>query len=178
MMDKRKLSAWGLIALGVVLLGMQLEILTPSRSTVVILISAFIGVMLLYKGLNHAKHKGILGGSFFLLTALTLLLMKTEIITPDDQLRAALIIINLAAANFIYYLFQREYVSNIIAGFIFLIVGVVIFINYYDVLPLWLTVDLLQRYWPVVLIVIGAILLSKATLNNKKKTTDLTQNTD
>ena len=177
-MDKRKISAWGLIALGVVLLGIRLELLTLSRSTVVILISAFIGVMLLYKGIRHAKHKGVLGGSFFLLTGFTLLLMKTAVLPQNDQLGAALIIINLAASNFIYYLVHREYVSNIIAGFIFLTAGAVIFIDYYNVLPLWLTVDLVQTYWPLVLIVIGAILLSKATLNNKKKNMNLTQNTD
>jgi hypothetical protein len=134
------------------------------------------GVIFFSRGLHQPKHKGILGGTFFLLLAITLLFMKIGVLPADDQLGVALIILDLAAANFIYYLFQREHVSNIISGFIFLVIGAIIFIDYYNVLPLWLTVDLLQTYWPVILIVIGLILLSKATLNNKKKTTDLTQN--
>ncbi len=175
-MDKRKVSAWSLIIIGATLLAMQLGILMPSRSTVVILISIFIGSLFFSRGLRHAKHKGILGGSFFLLLALTLLLMKFGVLPSDDQLGVALIILDLSAANFIYYLFQKEYISNIIVGFLLLIVGLIVFIDYYDVLPLWLTVDLLQTYWPVILIVIGVILLLKSNLNNRNKTTDLTQN--
>jgi len=175
-MDKRKIMAWALIIAGFALILMQLGIVMPSRSTIVILISAFIGVMFFLRGLRHEKHKGILGGTFFLLLAITLLFMRIGVFPSDDQLGVALIILDLAAANFIYYLFQREYISNIISGFVFLVVGAIVFIDYYNVLPLWLTVDLIQTYWPVILIVIGLILLSKATLNNKKKTTDLTQN--
>ena len=177
-MDKKKLSAWGLIILGAVLLSMQLGIIVPSRSTVIILISIFIGVMFFSRGLNHIKHKGILGGSFFLLLAITLTLMKLNVLPSEDQLGVSLIILDLAAANFIYYLFQRDTLSNIIVGFVFLVIGLIVFIDYYDVLPLWLTIDLVQTYWPVILIVIGVIILSKATINNKNKSNNLAQNTN
>ncbi len=172
-MDRRKLAAWALILFGVILLGMQVNIIDPSRSTIVILLSAFLGIMLFTKGINHSKHKGILGGSFFLLISITLLLMNNNILPTDDQLGVAYILFDLAAANFIYYLFQKEFLSNIISGFIFVLIGLVIIIDYYKVLPLWFAIDLLQTYWPVILIIIGIIILYRASLKNKK-TIDLT----
>ena len=172
-MDRRKLAAWSLILFGVILLGMQLDIVSPSRSILVILISAFLGVMLFSKGINNPKHKGIMGGTFFILLSVTLLFMKYDIFPSDDQLGIAYILFDLAAANFIYYLFQKEYLSNIISGFIFIAIGVIIVIDYYNIIPMWFAIDLLQTYWPVILIIIGAIILTKASLKNKK-TIDLT----
>jgi hypothetical protein len=172
-MDRRKLAAWALILFGVILLSMQLDIITPSRSTLVILVSAFLGIMLFTKGINHPKHKGILGGSFFVLLSATLLFMKIDIFPSDDQLGVAFILFDLAAANFIYYLFQKEFMSNIISGFVFIAIGLIIIIDYYDVIPMWFAIDLLQTYWPVILIIIGVIILTKASVKNKK-TIDLT----
>jgi hypothetical protein len=168
-MDKRNVSAWGLIIFGSVLLLMQLDIITPSRSAVVILFSIFTGIMLFYKGLSHAENKGILGGSFFLLFAFTLSLMKWNWLPSDDQFGISLIILDLAAANFIFYLFRRENMSNLIFGFILLAVGTVVLIDFYDVMPLWMLVDLMQTYWPVVLIIIGIIILSTTALNKRNR---------
>jgi hypothetical protein len=169
-MDKRKISAWSLIVFGAIFLSMQLNIITPSKLTTVIFVSIFIGGLLFYKGLNHKKNKGIIGGSFFLMLAFTLSLLKLEIIPTDDQLIIALIIFDHAAANFIYYLFQREYMSNIVFGFISLFIGSVLLIDYYEVIPMWLTVDLLQTYWPVILIAIGILILTKSAIAKKNKT--------
>jgi hypothetical protein len=169
--EKRKISAWALIIFGFIILSMQLNIISPSQLTTVIFISFFIGVLLFYKGLNHVRNKGIIGGSFFLMLAFTLSLLKLKIIPSDNQLIISLIIFDHAAANFIYCLFQRDHLSNIIFGFISLFIGSILLIDYYEVIPMWLIVDLLQTYWPVILITIGILILTKSAIAKKNKLT-------
>jgi len=162
-------TAWVLIIIGALLLLNQLGLFEPSRPNVIMLVSFFFGVMLINKGLIHPRRNGILGGSFFILLALTLFLMKKGIFAIDDMLGTGLLLIDLGLANIIYFLFRTDKLSNLTWGLIFLTAGTPFVIVYADLVPLWLLEDIISTYWPVILILFGLGLLGES-LRRRRKT--------
>lgn len=162
-------AAWVLIIIGVLLLLNQLGLFAPNRPNVIMLISFFLGIMLINKGINHPQRHGILGGSFFILLGLTLFLMKKGVFAIDDTLGSGLLLIDLGLANLIFFLFRNDKLSNLAWGLIFLTTGTPFIIVYTNLIPLWVLEDIIRTYWPVVLILFGLGLLGES-LRRKRRT--------
>lgn len=170
-MKRSNFAAWMLIILGSVLLLNQLDVFYATRVNILIIGSLFLGALLFKKGLYHPDHKGILGGSFFILLAATLILMRFSFFPIRDSVGVGIILVNLGISNIIYFFFSRSYYSNLITGFIFIIIGAPFLVMYYYYVPGWVIRDLFFTYWPVILIMIGSGLLIEAFFK-KSKTSD------
>ena len=161
-------AAWALIIIGVLLLLNQIGLFEPNRPNLIMLVSFFLGIMLLYKGINHPERHGILGGSFFILLSLTLFLMKKGVFAMDDTLGTGLLLIDLGLANLIFFLFRTDKLSNLTWGLIFLTTAAPFIIVYADWVPLWVLEDIIRTYWPVVLILFGLGLLGESIRRRRK----------
>ena len=155
-------TAWALIVLGVLLLLNQVGLFEPSRPNIIMMGSLFLGLILLNKGRHHPQRHGILGGSFFVLFALTLFLMKRGLFAVDDTLGSGLLLIDLGLANIIYFISKPEKLSNLTWGLIFAAAGTPFVLIYMKLVPLWLLEDIIVTYWPVLLILFGLGLLGES----------------
>ncbi len=161
-------AAWILILLGVMLLLDQLDILYFNRLTITLLILFALGVLYLRKGLLHPKRKGILGGSFFLLAAISLLLMWAGLFPISDPVGFGLLFIDLGLANIIFYFVANKRMINIVMGIVFILIGLPAFEAY----PGWQLEHFYSTYWPVVLILIGLGILFEGFNQRSRKSID------
>lgn len=158
--------AYALILIGVVLLLHQLEIIYFSRSFFVVFGSLLLGVLWFKKGLIHPEHKGILGGTFWILTGITLFLMTQHMIPAADTFGAGIVLLNLGIANVVCYVFSRRNISNLTAALIFALPGIMLVGVYYHWISAWRAADLFFVYWPVLLIIGGIYLIFQGILRH------------
>ncbi len=92
-----------LIAIGLILLLNQFDLLQFSFAYIVISGSAVIGGLMLRKAVNSETRVGLLGGSFFILLAVTLIFVDLQIIPLYDNLIWGIILVCLGIANFSCY---------------------------------------------------------------------------
>jgi len=168
-MHRSNITAWVFILLGLLLLLNQFDILFFNRFNVALLGSILLGALLLNKGLHHPFRKGILGGSFFLLFALILILMKLGYIPINDLLGSGLVLIMLGLANIIYFFSFHQRVANIVFALLFSLLGLPFILGYYETLPGWMLEDYFFTYWPVVLILVGAGILLGGSHRKQQK---------
>lgn len=169
---KKPITAWILIFIGVMLLLNQFGLISFDRFSIAFIGSILIGVLLVAKSTNHPEKKGVLGGSFFLFFALTLLFMRIHLIPAQDQIGLSLIFVLLSLSNIIYFLFYPKKTANIIYALFFLLLSTPILLDYYRVLPGWMLEDYFFIYWPLLLILFGFGLLLEGLRKRKKKPID------
>lgn len=167
-MRRSNIAAWVLIVFGALLLLHQFDIFSLDKVNLLIVASFFLGIILLGKGYDHPQKNGILGGSFFILLGLIFLFMRIDILPIEDMLGAGLIFVALGLANLIYFLLTRTRVSNLNWAIIFFFIGAPFLIVYYNYMPDWELVDYFRTYWPVLLIIIGALLLIESFVKRAK----------
>lgn len=144
-----------LISIGVILLINQFDLLDFTPAYVIILGALVIGGLMLRKAfLSETKH-GLLGGSFYILLALTLLSVDFGLLPVYDTLIWGLIITHLGIANFIYYIFTRKSFKNVTFGIIFLAIGLPFVFVYFTTVDMWDIADVFDSYWPLLLITAG-----------------------
>lgn len=168
-MKRNGWAGWILILFGVLLLLAQFDWFSLNRFVIALIITLFLSVLFLNKGLNHPLKKGILSGSFFLLVSLQLILMRFGVFPINDAVGFGLLIINLGLANFIYFIAARQKIGNIFAGLIFILLGAPPLAGYYEYIP---NVDLdyyYSTYWPLLLILIGLGLLIDGYIKRSRK---------
>ncbi len=169
-MRRHNFLASVLIAFGLFLILNQFNVIYFSRLNIFITVSTFFGIVLLNKGFSHPMKKGILGGSFFMLFAVILVLMHFDFLPINDQIGTGLIFILLGLANIIYFLAYPKKTANIIFAILFLLFGLPFLLTHYDILSSWMIKDYFMTYWPVLLILIGLGLLIDGMLKRKQKT--------
>ena len=169
---KKPFTAWILIFIGVMLLLNQFGLVFLNRFNITLIGSILFGVLLINKSIRHPEKKGVLGGSFFLLLATLLLLMRFHYIPAQDQIGLALVFVILGLSNIIYFLFYPKKTANIIYALLFLLLSAPIFIDYYNILPGWMLEHYFVTYWPLLLILIGVGLLLEGIRKRQKKTID------
>ena len=121
----------------------------------IILGSVIIGAFMLNKAFNSESRQGLLGGSFFVLLALTLFLVDWGIIPLYDSLIWGMVIICLGLANFIYYIFTRKSFNNVTFGLIFTAIGAPFVIMFYTTADAYDIADVFASYWPLLIITAG-----------------------
>jgi hypothetical protein len=158
-----------LIVIGTLLLLNQFDLLELSRPFVFVLVlSLILGAVLIRKALLTPSRKGILGGSFFILLAIGLLLMDFDYIPKDDILVFPMLLIPLGLANLIYFSFNRSSFTNVTFGIVFILASLPILIFYYGSIPYWEISDTISTYWPVLLITAGLGFLIEGVLKKAK----------
>jgi hypothetical protein len=118
-----------------------------------------IGVTMLVNGLERPEKKGVLGGTFFLCFGIMLALMRNRILIRDDEFGAAIFFLSLALANLVYFMVKGYRWSNFTWAIIFAVVGGLVLISYYGYYPSWYIYELIESYWPVILILLGVTIL-------------------
>jgi len=156
-----------LILFGIVLLLEEFNLYTPGKGDLVILGSAVLGLFLLFKGFSNPEYKGILGGTFFILLALSLFAMKQGFYPISDRSGIGILLIDLGIANLVYYLVSRKKHTNLVAGIILMAIGSPFLIIHFGIMPAWLIGDLAARYWPVLLIIVGVVIIIERGWKNR-----------
>jgi len=144
-----------LIATGVFLLLNQFDLLDFSLAYIIILGSFVLGGFLLNKAFNTKDRQGLLGGSFFVLLGLTLLLVDLDVIPLFDSLIWGIIVVDLGLANFIYYIFTRKSFNNVTFGLIFSAIGAPFVIMFFTTADVYDIADVFTSYWPLLIITAG-----------------------
>lgn len=172
---RKPFTAWILILIGIMLLLNQFGLLFFDRFNIVLVGSILFGILLLNKSYKHPLKKGILGGTFFLLLAFILVLMRFNFLPVNDQVGIGLIFVLLGLSNIIYFLFYPKKTANIIYALLFLLLSAPLFLDYYNVLPGWMLEHYFITYWPAILILIGAGLLLEGLRRRQNKAVDFSE---
>jgi len=151
-----------LIVVGIVLFLEQFDLIYLTKADYIIYGSIFGGLLLLINGISRTDKKGVLGGSFFLSYGIILLLMNNNYFIRDDEFGVATFFLSLSLANFVYFLFKRDRITNIVFGLIFGVLGGAFLVAYYDYYPSWYIAEQIEQYWPVALILLGLAVIFKA----------------
>jgi len=170
-MRRSNTAAWILIIIGIILLLNQFDFPWMTRSNVIIASVFLLGIFLIRKSISHPKKSGLLGGLFFTMAGLMLFFMKVEFIPQDDFLGFGIVLISLSVANFVYYIFTRIKISNVIFAVLFLFLGLPFLMAHYEYWPDWQMMEYFRNFWPVLLIIFGGILLIDSLIKRAKDKT-------
>ena len=148
-----------LIFIGVLLLLNETEIIDLEWFDVVFYSFIVIGLLKISNGWSRADKRGILGGTFFLTFGLLMELISNHYLISDDEFVLAIFSLSLALANLVYFAFRHDRWNNLTWAVIFGVVGGLFLIAYIGYYPRWYIYEVLETYWPVVIILFGVIIL-------------------
>ncbi|MBN1406555.1 MAG: hypothetical protein JW956_02125 [Calditrichaceae bacterium] len=168
-MENRVIVAWVLIAMGSIILLHQIDLFNLNTPNSVTLISLAWGMVLLVRGWNHPTHKGIFGGTFFVLLSITIFLMQFNYFPLDDLFALGSLFISIGIAHLVYFAFQKTKVSNLIFAIVFILIGIPLIAHEYYYISFWEMQDIFSTYWPILLILIGVGFLGEGLIKNYKK---------
>jgi putative Mn2+ efflux pump MntP len=95
-------------------------------------------------------------------------LMRTNYFIRDDEFGFATFFLCLSLANFMYFVFKRERINNVVFGLIFGVIGGGFLIAYLGYYPYWMFYDHLEKYWPLAFILLGVAVIYKSLRKNDK----------
>ncbi|MHB2153025.1 hypothetical protein ACX8XN_01360 [Calditrichota bacterium GD2] len=159
-----------LILAGGMLLVHQLGWLDLDGSAFIGILSVLIGLSFLRKALLRPDHKGVLGGTFFTLFGLALLLFSSWHGPLGRALLVGALFVSLAAANLTYFFangMQRTF--NLFMFFFFGAIGGSILMVYFGVFDVWQFEEVVSTYWPLILVALGLAILVDSALQKKKR---------
>ncbi len=157
-----------LILIGTLLLLNQFHLIGFSRPYFFIVGFSILGAILTRKAFLTDTRKGLLGGSFFIMLAIALLVMDLGYIPMYDNLIFPMLLFPLGLANLIYYSFTRNNFTNVTFGIIFILAGLPFLIFHFGSISYWEISDTISTYWPVLLITAGLGFLVEGMLKKAK----------
>jgi hypothetical protein len=160
-MQKQYWSGIILIAIGVLILLYQIDLIDFSRADLVTYGCIFLGIIFLVKGVNDPQRHGIFGGVFFSVFGLSMLLMRERIFPRADEFGIALFFGSLALANLVYMIFKTDKTLNLIWGIIFAVVGGLFYWSYAGYYPPWYVYEQIKTFWPLALVILGVAMIVK-----------------
>jgi hypothetical protein len=169
MMNNQYWPAIILILIGVLLLFYQTDLLDFSTADLISYGFILIGAIFLIKGLNRTDKRGILGGVFFSTFGITMILMREYVLPRNDEFGFAAFFLALALGNFVYLPFKKDKSTNLIWGIVFGALGALFLWAHYGYYPSWYIYDQIALYWPVIFIVIGAIMIIKGYIRSRDR---------
>jgi len=167
-----------LITIGLFLLLNQFNLLHLTRAQWAIIGSTALGIFLLRRAFLSERYKGLLGGVFFSGTAIGLFLMDNALLPISNGTGFGMLLLSLGLANFVYFIFTRLHTSSIVFGVIYSGAGAVMMLSYYQYIDWWNVADMIELYWPALLILFGAALLIDGIRRQKKGQSPRSQNSD
>ncbi|MEJ2545549.1 MAG: DUF5668 domain-containing protein [Calditrichaceae bacterium] len=168
-MENRVIVAWILIALGSIILLNQIDLFNLNTPNIIALISLAWGSILLLRGWKHSVHKGIFGGTFFILLSMSIFLMQFNYFPINDVFAVGIIFVNLGIAHLVYFAVRRAKVSNLIFAIIFILIGTPLIAYEYYYISFWEVQDIFSTYWPILLILAGVGLLAEGLMKYYKR---------
>ena len=169
-MNHQRIVGVILLIAGALLLAHQLEWFDLSGQNFIGILSLLIGLSFFKKALANPERQGVLGGTFFVLFGLAVLFMNVSTGPFKRALLVGIIFVCLAIANLAYFLatsWKRN--INIFMFFFFGAIGGSVLAVYYNVIDVWQFEDLASTYWPIILIVLGAIILIDSLVQKNKR---------
>ncbi len=160
-MAKQSITAIILIAVGLLLFLEQVDLLYLSKGDYLIYGAIIGGILWFINGVNRTDKKGVFAGSFFFSFGTILLLMRNHYFIQSDDFGFASFFLCLALANFVFVLFKRDRMNNIVFGLIFGIIGGGLLLSHLGYYPSWRFFYQVEQFWPVAIIIFGFILLYK-----------------
>ncbi len=154
-MQKQYWSGLTLIAIGVLILLYQVDLIDFSWADLVTYGCVLFGIMFLVKGVSHPQKHGLFGGVFFSAFGLSMLLMRERVFPRDDEFGFAAFFISLALANLIYMFFKEDKTTNLVWMVIFGAIGGLFYWTYVGYYPPWYVYEQIKIYWPLSLVLIG-----------------------
>ena len=165
-----------LIIIGGLILLNQFQILSLSGKNLVGITSVLLGLLMIKKSFVRPKYKGLLGGSFFVIWGILLLAFKYTDQPLAHTLFFGNLFLSLGLANLIYFIFSGA--GKSIHLFIFLLfasMGGTMIAAYYGKLDVWQLEDILDTYWPVILILLGVFILVDSYRGRRKDLDEVTE---
>jgi hypothetical protein len=160
-MAKQSITAIILIAVGLLLFLEQIDLIYLSKGDYLIYGAILGGILWFINGVNRIDKKGVLAGTFFFSFGTILLLMKNYYFVQSDEFGFACFFLCLALANFVFFLFKRDRMNNIVFGIIFGVFGGALLFSHLGYYPSWRFFYNVEQFWPVAIILLGCFLLYK-----------------
>ncbi len=128
-----------------------------------------LGGYIFYRGI-HSKATGLsFLGSFLLFLGIYYGLAEMHLFWPTRGLNLSFFTIFAGLSFYMNYLFNRRNLSQLLFGNLLLILGIFFFLHYLGRIPAAVFVTIVDRYWPVLLILIGVVLVIQALLPKKER---------
>jgi hypothetical protein len=154
---------WGiiLVVIGILLLLETLDLYIFHWS--LILVCVGLGFMIF--AFSSEDKGGVFPGTIFLLIGLLFFLRYHDILDDPMFLMWPIFLVIIGAAFLLLYIFRPDDWGLLIPAGILLFLGILSFAHNYDFLP-WEPMRFVQRYWPLILIAIGAKMLMTTRRRN------------
>lgn len=168
-MNKQQRIGIILIIIGGLILLNQFQIFSLSGKNLMGITSILLGLLLLKKSFSSLKYKGLLGGSFFVIWGILLIVFTYSDQPLGHTLFFGNVFLSLGLASLIYFIFSGA--GRSVHLFVFLLfasMGGTMIAAYYGKLDVWQLEDILDTYWPVILIVLGIFILVDSYWNHHK----------
>jgi len=176
-MNKQQKTGLLLIIIGGLILLNQFQIFDLSAKNIVAVTSLLLGMLLLKKSLTSPERKGLLGGSFFLIWGIMLLFFNFNS-EMGRTLFFGQLFLSLGLANLIYFLFSGvTRATNFFVFVLFAAIGGTMIAAYYGLLDVWHLEEILDTYWPVILILLGIFILIDSYRNRNRELEEETDDT-
>lgn len=168
-MTSQRATGIALLIAGFLLLAFQLDWLSFEGPRFWGFISLLIGLAMIRKATTNPERRGALGGTFFVLFSIFLFIVDTSVRPLPRPLIVGTIFSCLAIANLVYFLVTRwKRNLNLFMFFFFGAIGTSILMVYYQIIDVWQFEEIASTYWPVILIILGAIILIDSLVQKQK----------
>ncbi len=169
-MNQQRIVGFLLLFAGVILLIHQLGWVDLSGRHFIGALSILVGLSFYRKAMAHPQHQGVFGGTFFVTFGLALMFFDVTMGLYHRALLVGLLFSSLALANlsaFVFSNWQRN--VNLFLFFFFGAIGGSILMVYFNVLDVWEFEAFASRYWPVIFIVLGFMILIDSVWQKRKR---------
>ncbi len=168
-MSNQKSTGIALIVFGALLLLHQMDVFLITRAHLVALVMVLIGASMLKKSMDTTQHKGLLGGTFFTLFGLAIILFNLSFRPFERPLFLGVLFSILAVSNLIYFAFSGLPKSlNVFSAIFFAAVGGSMLLIHYNIIDIWQFEEVIGTYWPVALILLGFFIILDNILQKKR----------
>ncbi len=170
-MSSQRTTGIALIVFGAILLLHQLNIFLITLAHIFALVMVLIGASMLKKSMYAPQRKGLLGGTFFTLLGLAIILFNISSRPFERPLFLGVLFSILAISNLIYFAFSGFPRSvNVFSAIFFAAVGGSMLLIHYEIIDVWQFEEVVGTYWPVALILLGFFIILDNIIQKKRMT--------
>lgn len=131
-----------------------------------------IGTLLFARGLSHPSRKGIYSGTFLLLTGAYFTFGLYDFYMVTRGLSLCIIIIALGLSFYSLFIFKASDWGYLLYGNVVMLIGLFFLLEYLKILPSYLLVYGVDRFWPALLILLGLIMIIHALIRKPQLKSD------
>ncbi len=159
-----------LIFIGILILLHQIGIDVFSTGILKSIGLLLIGSYLFTRGVRSRATGLSYLGFFLFFVGIYYALAEFRIVWPNRGLNLSVFTIIAGLSFYLNYLFNRKNLTQLLAGNVLIIVGIFFFLHYLGKIPTAVFVAIVDRYWPLLLIIVGVGLVIQAFFHRNDKT--------